>query len=128
MERRQLRQTNYTRGLKTIVATAFWTCSARDCFTIEVLLAEPEGHYAEDKRADIKAIIGAYEPSGRDQTPLSSGSMDRASSNKLKKLYARDPEQLAGGFIWSSGLGSKLLPFLRPQLWVLKHRRLLSLK
>ena len=52
--------------------------------------AEPEGHYAEDKRADIKAIIGSL------NLPVEikrhyHADLWTAPCEQLKKLYSRDP-------------------------------------
>lgn len=52
--------------------------------------AEPEGHYAEDKRADIKAITGSL------NLPVEikrhyHADLWTAPCEQLKKLYARDP-------------------------------------
>jgi hypothetical protein len=52
--------------------------------------AEPEGHYAEDKRADIKAIIGAINLPVEIKRHYHSD-LWTAPREQLKKLYARDP-------------------------------------
>jgi hypothetical protein len=52
--------------------------------------AEPEGHYAEDKRADIKAIIGSINLPVEIKRHIHPD-IWTAPRGQLKRLYARDP-------------------------------------
>lgn len=52
--------------------------------------AEPEGHYAEDKRADIKAITGSLNLPVEIKRHFHPN-VWTAPRDQLKKLYARDP-------------------------------------
>ncbi len=80
--------------------------------TVEVV-AEPEGHYAEDKRADIKAIIGSL------NLPVEikrhyHADLWTAPVEQLKKLYARDPGTAGRGIYLVLWFGIKVAPVPTP--------------
>ncbi|MEQ1627220.1 MAG: hypothetical protein ABL965_07490 [Nitrospira sp.] len=73
--------------------------------------AEPEGQYAEDKRADIKAIIGAI------NLPIEikrhfHADIWAAPRDQLKKLYSRDPGAAGRGIylVFWFGIGAGTVP------------------
>ncbi|MEP6891320.1 MAG: hypothetical protein ABI955_11575 [Nitrospirota bacterium] len=73
--------------------------------------AEPEGHYAEDKRADIKAIIGAINLPVEIKRHFHPAIWD-APRDQLKKLYARDPRTAGRGIylVFWFGIGAGSVP------------------
>jgi hypothetical protein len=74
---------------------------------------EPEGHYAEDKRADIKAITGSInlpvEIKRHYHTDLWT-----APREQLKKLYARDPGTAGRGIYLVLWFGIEVAPVPKP--------------
>lgn len=75
--------------------------------------AEPEGHYAEAKRADIKAVIGSInlpvEIKRHFHTDLWTAPRDQ-----LKKLYARDPGTAGRGIYLVFWFGTEVKPVPKP--------------
>jgi hypothetical protein len=74
---------------------------------------EPEGHYAEDKRADIKAIVGSL------NLPVEikrhyHADLWTAPSVQLKKLYARDPGTAGRGIYLVLWFGLEVAPLPTP--------------
>lgn len=72
---------------------------------------EPEGHYAEDKRADIKAIIGSINLPVEIKRHFHSD-IWIAPRDQLKKLYARDPGTAGRGIylVFWFGIGAGSVP------------------
>jgi hypothetical protein len=73
--------------------------------------AEPEGHYAEDKRADVKAIAGPLNLPVEIKRHMHP-EIWTAPRDQLKKLYARDPGTAGRGIylvLWF-GLGAGAVP------------------
>lgn len=75
--------------------------------------AEPEGHYAEDKRADIKAITGSL------NLPVEikrhyHADLWTAPCEQLKALYARDPGTADRGIYLVLWFGAEVAPLPSP--------------
>ena len=72
---------------------------------------EPEGHYAEDKRADIKAIIVSINFPVKIKRHFHPD-IWTAPRDQLKKLYARDPGTASRGIylVFWFGIGAGAVP------------------
>jgi len=77
-------------------------------FTIGVA-AEPEGHYTEDKRADIKAITGPFNLPVEIKRHLHPD-VWTAPRDQLQKLYARDPGTAGRGIYLVFWFGTEVGP------------------